>query len=217
MHYIYVLMGKSCSGKNSVAENLLGRSDLNLRRVVTYTTRPKRAGEKDGREYHFVTRNFYSAQAAAGTVIDYHEYKTVDGLWYYFTADDGQIDLAEHDSLIIGTPGIVKNLQNYYGEECVVPILLMVSDGELLRRALGRESRQFHGNYAEMCRRFLADKEDFSDETIKSLGHVYTVENNVLTHCSAEIAKIMADNQGVWPNQRGPVRNVRPRNQVWCH
>lgn len=195
MHYIYVLMGKSCSGKNSVAENLLGVSALNLRRVVTYTTRPMRAGEKDGREYHFVSRNFYSAQAAAGTVIDYHEYKTMDGLWYYFTADDGQIDLAEHSSLIIGTPGIVKNLQTYYGKECVVPILLMVPDSELLRRALEREARQLHGNYAEMCRRFLADKEDFSDEVIKGLGHVRVVENSVLGHCTAEIRKIIMDNQ----------------------
>lgn len=193
MHYIYVLMGKSCAGKNAIAENLLGNRKLNLYRVVTYTTRPMRSGEQDGREYHFVTRADYSRQMEAGTIIDYHEYKTVDGLWFYYTADDGQIDLSKRDSLIIGTPGIVKNLQAYFGKESIVPILIDVPEGELLGRALSRENSQFHPNYAEMCRRFLADKEDFSDEVIASLGEVHTFTNDILSICSNKIARFILE------------------------
>lgn len=196
MHYIYVLMGKSCAGKNAIAEKLLDDKSLALHRVVTYTTRPMRSGEKDGREYRFVTRSEYSSWAEAGTIIDAHEYQTVNGLWFYFTADDGQIDLSDHDSLIIGTPSIIKNLQGYFGTEYVVPILIDVPDEELLRRALGREAGQTKPNYAETCRRFLADKEDFSDSIIESLGHVHVIRNdNFLGVCAAKIARLVKNNR----------------------
>lgn len=195
MHYIYVLMGKSCAGKNAVAEKLLDNKDLDLHRVVTYTTRPKRSGEKNGREYHFVTRKAYSNQIEAGKVIDFHEYNTVNGLWFYFTADDGQIDLSDHDSLIIGTPSIIKNLQEYFGAEYIVPILIDAPDDELLRRAFGREARQIEPNYAEMCRRFLADKEDFSDTVIGGLGYVHVIRNDILDRCATKIADLVRKNR----------------------
>lgn len=47
-----VLVGKTCSGKSTVAKIL---EDKGYRRIVTYTTRPKRAGEIDGTDYHFIT------------------------------------------------------------------------------------------------------------------------------------------------------------------
>lgn len=198
MHKIYVLMGKSCSGKNTVAEKLLKSKKLGFHRVVTYTTRPMRANEQEGREYHFVTRQDYSALTEAGKVIDFHEYKTIDGLWFYFTVDDGQINLDEHDSLIIGTPSIVKNLQNYFGKDSVVPILLEVSDEDLIHRAVSREEDQKVPNYAEMCRRFLADREDFSDEVMNSLGKIYRVDNGSLGRnlwlCADKIEKIIKEN-----------------------
>lgn len=48
-----VLIGPSASGKTEVAKILI--SKYGMKRLVTYTTRRKRVGEIDGRDYHFVT------------------------------------------------------------------------------------------------------------------------------------------------------------------
>ena len=55
MGKIFYIMGKSSSGKDTIYENLLGREGLSLHPLIMYTTRPIRAGETDGVQYHFVT------------------------------------------------------------------------------------------------------------------------------------------------------------------
>ena len=55
MGKIYYVMGKSCSGKDTIYRRLTERHP-ELRVVVPYTTRPIREGEQDGVEYFFVDR-----------------------------------------------------------------------------------------------------------------------------------------------------------------
>ena len=50
------------------------------------------------------------------------------------------------------------------------PIYIEVDDGERLQRALDRERSQDTPQYAEMCRRFLADSADFSEENVARAG-----------------------------------------------
>ena len=50
MHHIFVLMGKSSSGKDSIYRELMKDPALALKSVTIYTTRPMRDGEKEGRE-----------------------------------------------------------------------------------------------------------------------------------------------------------------------
>ena len=49
-----VLIGKSCSGKDSVAKILFF---MGYTRVVTCTTRPMRTGEIDGVDYYFISQD----------------------------------------------------------------------------------------------------------------------------------------------------------------
>ena len=53
MGKIYCLMGKSASGKDTIYNRLLAMEELQLRRVVPYTTRPIRSGETEGESYFF--------------------------------------------------------------------------------------------------------------------------------------------------------------------
>ncbi len=70
-------------------------------------------------------------------------YHTVYGIWTYFTADDGQVNLADSDYLGIGTLESFKKMRKYYGEDAVCPVYVQVEDGERLSRALNtRESRK---------------------------------------------------------------------------
>ena len=61
----------------------------------------------------------------------------------------------------------------------MVPILIVVDDGIRLQRALNRERNQLTPRYQEMCRRFLADEEDFSAQNLKR-AHIQPIFRNVV-------------------------------------
>lgn len=186
MGKIYYVMGKSCSGKDTIYRRLTERHP-ELRVVVPYTTRPIREGEQDGVEYFFVDREKMEEMQAAGRIIELRSYNTVLGVWNYFTADDGQIDLALHSYLIIGTLVSYEAMRDYYGAEALVPIYVEVEDGTRLERAIGRERKQAKPQYEEMCRRFLADAEDFSEEKLCRAGITKRFVNTDLEQCLKEI------------------------------
>ena len=166
MGKIYCMMGKSSSGKDTLYKRILNDKELQLRNVIPYTTRPIREGEQDGIEYFFCKEENVAALEAAGKVIERRDYHTIHGIWTYVTIDDGQIDLQNNNYLLIGTLESYQKIRDYYGKECLVPIYIEVEDGERLQRALNRERDQVFPKYEEMCRRFLADAKDFSEEKL---------------------------------------------------
>ncbi len=178
MGNIYCIMGKSSSGKDTIFKLLLEREDINLKRIVSYTTRPIRSHEKPGDEYNYVSIEEKDKLLADGKVIEIREYNTVHGPWFYFTVDDGIIDLEKNDYLIIGTVESFVKIRDYYGEDVVLPIYIEVDDGIRLSRALERERSQENPKYEEMCRRFLADQQDFSPENIKKANITNVFNNN---------------------------------------
>lgn len=167
MGKIFCLMGKSSSGKDAIYKMLSEQEEISFSKIIPYTTRPMRQGEQEGVEYHFTSEERLSELTAQGKVIEVRAYDTVYGIWKYFTVDDGQIDLTSHDYLVIGTLEVYLALRGYYGKNVVVPIYIEVDDGLRLQRALDRERMQDTPKYAEMCRRFLADEKDFSEEKLR--------------------------------------------------
>ena len=123
MGKIYCVMGKSSSGKDTVYKKLKEQYK-EFRLIVPYTTRPIREGEKDGVEYYFVDPEQFRAMKEDGKVIESRSYNTKCGIWTYFTADDGQIDLSAADYLLIGTLVSYQALREYFGEEAIVPVYL---------------------------------------------------------------------------------------------
>ena len=170
MGKIFYIMGKSSSGKDSIYRQLEGNQELGLKRLVIYTTRPIRDGEENGREYFFADENKLKEFRRNGKLIEARTYQTVYGPWTYFTADDGQVSVGNDSYLGIGTLESFVRLREYYGNEVMWPIYIEVEDGERLERALAREKTQEVPKYEEMCRRFLADSKDFSEEKIKEAG-----------------------------------------------
>ncbi len=170
MGKIVYLMGKSSTGKDTIYKRLLSHPQLQLKNIVPYTTRPIRATEKEGVEYHFTDEEGFQKLQQAGRVIEQRAYRTYHGLWRYFTVDDGQIDLQGDNYIYIGTLESFNSTVQYFGRENLVPVLIELDDGVRLQRALDREKTQEHPKYEEMCRRFLADSEDFSEEKISQAG-----------------------------------------------
>ncbi len=192
MGKIFYIMGKSSSGKDTIYKRLSERMP-ELQRIVPYTTRPIRDGEQEGVEYHFVGEDRLREMQEAGRVIEVRSYNTKCGVWTYFTADDGQIDLEHKDYLVIGTLESFRALKEYFGEEQIVPIYIEVDDGLRLSRALERERREKEPRYEEMCRRFLADSADFSEENIRRAGIRKRFVNTELEQCLEEIGAYIRD------------------------
>ena len=191
MGKIFCLMGKSSTGKDTIFKRLTENKELNLRTIVSYTTRPIRNGEEEGKEYFFVGEERLKELEDAGKVIELRAYNTYYGVWKYFTVEDEQIDLEKENYLIIGTLESFKKTKEYFGEEKVVPILITLDDGVRLQRALDREKLQENPKYEEMCRRFLADAVDFSLEKQGEAGIQKSFENNDLESCLKQIEDYM--------------------------
>jgi len=190
MHEIVFIMGKSSSGKDKIFKKLIADEELKLNTIVMYTTRPMRQGESDGAEYYFVSDDTAAKMEAEGRIIEIRAYHTVHGIWKYFTLDDGQIDINKGKYIVIGTLEAYEKFCDHYGKEHLMPIYIDVEDGIRLTRALAREKKQEHPKYAEMCRRFLADSIDFSEENISKLGiKIRYFNNELLDGCIDQIKK----------------------------
>ena len=190
MAKIYVVMGKSATGKDTIYKLLLENKELNLKNVITYTTRPIREGEVDGVEYFFNTVEQFEELKNDNKVVESRCYNTIHGPWYYYMVNDGQINLeSDGNYLMIGTLESYAQIREYYGKDVVIPIYIEIEDGERLTRALEREKTQNEPKYAEMCRRFLADVSDFSEENLEKNEINKKYINSDLDTCIKEIIK----------------------------
>lgn len=193
MGRIFYIMGKSSSGKDTIYRKLLQEEEFGFCTLVPYTTRPMRSQEKNGVDYFFTDEAGLERIRREGRLIELRSYHTVHGIWNYFTVDDGQLDLAHGNYLLIGTLESYTAMQRYFGPDALVPVLIDLDDGVRLQRALDREKAQDEPKYAEMCRRFLADADDFSEEKIKEAQIDRRFENNVLQDCLEEIRRYIRE------------------------
>ena len=189
MGRIYYLLGKSATGKDTLYKEIL-KWRPKLRTVTMYTTRPIREGETDGVEYFFTDREELERQLASGKVIESRTYQTIAGPWTYYTVDDGQFNVADDEScLMIGTLESYEKMCAYFEAGKMVPVYIEVPDGIRLLRAVKREENQKKPNYREVCRRYLADEKDFSEENLERLGVTKRYQNTDMEICVEEILR----------------------------
>ena len=193
MGKLFVIMGKSATGKDSIYHEIVKRCPQ-LREIITYTTRPMREGETYGKEYYFVTKEEMYEMRENGKIIECREYDTVLGPWFYFTADDGQLDFDKGDYILISTLEGYEKLQAAFGIGSIVPVYIEVDDLERLERAVRRERSQVSPCVPELCRRFLADEEDFSEERLQMAGIEMRIVNEDLETAVENVEKLIRGN-----------------------
>ena len=189
MGKIFCVMGKSATGKDTIYQEILKQNELKLKKIIPYTTRPIRDGEVDGENYFFCNENKVEMLEKQNKIIELRAYNTVYGVWKYFTADDGQINLDSGNYILIGTLETYVKIRDYFGRDKVIPIYIEVEDGDRLIRATGREKQQEVPKYEEMCRRFIADSADFSEEKLKAAQIEKRFENTTLIEVVDEITR----------------------------
>lgn len=196
MNKLICLMGKSCTGKDTVFKRLLADERLDLEILIPYTTRPVRVNEKPGTEYHFVTEEEYEEYLKAGMILEERSYDTACGVWRYFTVNDPEIRASHRNYLYIGTLEAYVSLRKICGADRVIPVYIEVDDSIRIDRAVKREKKQPEPRFTEMCRRFIADTEDFSDEKLEEAGIVNRFNNENLEKCTEEIRTYILSRTG---------------------
>jgi len=84
---IFVVSGPSGSGKTTLLEKLLKDAQLKkkgLVKSVSFTTRPKRSGERQGRDYFFISDKEFKRRRKAKKIIEWTRYLG----YYYATPKD---------------------------------------------------------------------------------------------------------------------------------
>lgn len=146
-----VLVGQTNSGKTTVAKLL---EAYGYKRIVTYTTRPKRQGERDEIDYNFVTDEKFKSMIKNGDFAEYTEYNALFGHVYYGSSKEDY--LSDDKKVIVLNPcGLLALQRNLIPH---TSIYLDVSMDELLRRASKRGD-----DMEEVKRRLKDDKEKFQD------------------------------------------------------
>ena len=195
MGKIFYILGKSSNGKDTIYKKILEDETLGLKDIILYTTRPIRDGETDGKSYHFVSEKEYEDIKKSGLIIEERSYNTMHGVWRYFTVKDSSIDLSNNNYVIIGVLKSFIDTRDYFGSDKVVPIYIEVEDGLRLQRALNREKKPENRRFKELCRRYLADSEDFSEDKIKDAGIDKRFENVDLSSCINEVKEYIRKNR----------------------
>lgn len=177
MNNIFCIVGKSGSGKDTLYKIIAQNYGSTLIPVIPYTTRPKRDDEIHGGNYYFVNDEQMQAYENANQIIEKRQYHTMWGIWSYFTLKFS-ID-ASKDYILITTLDGAKALIKHYGSQTVHVVYLHVDDRNRLLRCIERETLQSHPNYSEVCRRFIADQNDFSEEQLRQFDSLHKIDTQL--------------------------------------
>lgn len=143
---VVVIVGQIASGKTTLARYL---ESAGFERVVTYTTRPPRAGEKDGKDYHFIGEEDFWYKKDTLFFAEHTEYNANFGYVYYGTSKESLETPGGIQKVIVLNPRGVMALKAA-GYDILVVHLDFDRD-TLLRRALNR------GDNPDEIRRRIAD------------------------------------------------------------
>lgn len=105
---IIVLVGKTASGKTTVANELC--KNHGYKRIITYTTRPMRENEVQDVDYHFISDEQFNKMVENNEFTEYKRYNTAHGVWSYGSVVTSEQELLDDCYVIILTPQGLRDL-----------------------------------------------------------------------------------------------------------
>lgn len=140
-----IIIGKGCSGKDYLCSYLEKKG---LVKSITYTTRPMRDNEIDGKDYYFISNNKFIEMINNNEFYEYDQFNN----WYY----GASLKDFNNCNLFIKTPRGINKLHKDDRNKCYI-IYLNINDNILRERMFKRND-----NNDNIERRINADKEQFN-------------------------------------------------------
>ncbi len=129
---IYIIVGASGSGKSTIEKEICNR--VGYSKVVSYTTRPMRSGEKNGKDYHFINNETFDEMLKDGLFAEYDEYS--QGRKYGTLKNDY---ISEENKVVVLTPNGLRQLKrNVHNMDNIKTILVASYLGTRIKRYIDR-------------------------------------------------------------------------------
>jgi guanylate kinase len=186
---LFIISAPSGSGKSTLVSQLRTLVE-GLDFSISYTTRPPRGSEEDGREYHFTTRPEFERMIAAG---DFLEWAEVFGN-YYGTAVSALAHArnASKDLLLdIDVQGAVQVMKKLPE---AVSIFILPPSPQVLERRLRNRSEAEHVTSETVIQKRLAEARH---ELKQMRDYKYALVNDVLDQAVMELRAIVLCERGV--------------------
>ena len=126
---IIVLLGASGSGKSTI-ENILSK-EFGYKKIVSYTTRPQRIGETNGKDYNFIDNETFQEALGRGLFAEYDEYSQER---FYGTLKS---DYVKGNKVVVLTPNGFRQLKKTFGLD-VYSVLVDTNLGTRMKRYIDR-------------------------------------------------------------------------------
>lgn len=182
--YPIVLFGKSGSGKTSAAKEM---EKMGIKRLISYTTRPKRSGEKDGVEYHFVSEDQFFEMVDHGRIAEITS-RSVGGTDYYYGTAIENYGKSSPSVCVMDLNGIrtlrVMGIPH-------TAVLMNVSNQFAMTRCFQRGD-----NPEETTKRLKLERMTFASAS--ALADVVIDANNSFPMVMQEIIEIVKDDLSMW-------------------
>lgn len=179
-----VLVGKTCSGKNTIRDILVDEYDMDP--VISYTTRPPRAGEENYVDYIFVSKNHFRILKEEGWFAETTAYTVANNDVYYYASTLSDYEDGDNKVIILNPAGLkaVRKLG--------IPIFAVMIDAPnkcLKERLMLRDDDE-----KEATRRLRADNVDFKgldvDGIFTNVGDVKKTAEAIYNAYQYYLAKV---------------------------
>lgn len=181
---IFVISGPSGSGKTTLREKLLKGKKLKglLVKSISFTTRLKRTGERQGRDYFFISEQEFKKRLKAKKIIEWTRY-----LGYYYATPKDFIgeQLAKGRNMVLCLDPLgAAAMKKLFPENTVTIFILPPSIKDLQERIIGRCCRT-------KAEEILKRMELAQQELLESRRYDYCVVNSDLKQAARELKNIV--------------------------
>jgi guanylate kinase len=174
---IFVFTGPDGSGRKTVAHQV--GASLKLKKILSYTTRSARVYETDGIDYHFITREQFLEEDAAG---DFIETLEIEGILFGIKSKEINDTFQKHQYvyLILNREG-TEHIRQIFDDKVII-IMIYADRNKVMSRLLER------GDTTEVVYKNMARYEEQMDY-LKQCHH--NVENYELEETVEEVSEII--------------------------
>lgn len=186
MSKVFLIIGKSFSGKDTLLKELLNDNvfceNNNLCQLVRYTTRRQRPGEVDHKDYHFIDNRYYIDNFKNNSNVVKTTYKSEFGELYYIT-DLSNLE-PDKNYIMTGDVESIESFKRILGNDLCI-IWLLPPDWVLFERFVKRNDSEEYSNikYKEIQRRYVDDLIKFSK------ANVFLKNTTVMINLSQRVYK----------------------------
>ena len=162
-YQLVALIGKAGAGKDTILKDVVKAYELPMNIVVSYTTRPMREGETEGKEYHFISEEDFKQMINNNQMLEYVQFNN----WWYGTG----IKCLADNKINIGifNPSGIRSLINFPEIDLRI-YYIHASDKQRFLRQLNREE---YPDVKEIIRRYSADEEDFKNINFDNMQSLF--------------------------------------------